>query len=124
MMFTFPGDCFPDASGVLMTLFEMLPQEAGTWVQSTLQMLPPGSIKPGESERLMKGISDKIQIGEMRRIRVLLQGSAHLPQLVGYHISSHQLITRADFTNSYRRRNVAPREGLGRLEATRFRFSG
>ncbi len=29
-----------------------------------------------------------------------------------------------DFTNSYRRRNVAPREGLGRLEATRFRFSG
>ncbi|KAJ9252501.1 hypothetical protein DTO195F2_7418 [Paecilomyces variotii] len=102
MMFTFPGDCFPDASGVLMTLFEMMPAEAGTWVQSTLQMLPPGSIKPGESEKLIKGISDKIQTGEMRRIRVLLQ----------------------DFTNSYRRRNVAPREGLGRLEATRFRFSG
>lgn len=75
MMFTFPGDCFPDASGVLMTLFEMMPAEAGTWVQSTLQMLPPGSIKPGESEKLIKGISDKIQTGEMRRIRVLLQGS-------------------------------------------------
>ena len=30
----------------------------------------------------------------------------------------------ADFTTSYRRRNVAPREGLGRLEATKFRFNG
>lgn len=78
MMFTFPGDCFPDASGVLMTLFEMMPHEAGAWVQTTLQMLPPGSIKPGESEKLMKGISDKIQTGETRKIRVLLQGSSHL----------------------------------------------
>ncbi|KAL1969842.1 hypothetical protein VTN77DRAFT_7351 [Rasamsonia byssochlamydoides] len=102
MMFSFPGDCFPDASGVLMTLFELMPQEAGTWVQSTIQMLPAGTMKPGEAERLMSNISDKIRSGETRKIRVLLQ----------------------DFTNSYRRRNVAPREGLGRLEATRFRFSG
>ena len=50
----------------------------------------------------MKAIADKIQQNEPRKVRVLLQ----------------------DFTNSYRRRNVAPREGLGRLEATRFRFSG
>lgn len=28
-----------------------------------------------------------------------------------------------DFTTSYRRRNVAPREGLGRLDPVRFRFS-
>ncbi|KAL1999408.1 hypothetical protein VTN02DRAFT_4538 [Thermoascus thermophilus] len=102
MMFTFPGDCFPDASGVLMTLFELIPQEAAGWVQSTLQLLPAGSLKPGEAERLMKGISDKVQSGETRKIRALLQ----------------------DFTNSYRRRNVAPRDGLGRLEATRFRFTG
>ncbi|OXV07638.1 hypothetical protein Egran_04593 [Elaphomyces granulatus] len=102
MMFSFPGDCFPDASGVLMSLFELIPQEAGTWLQSTIQMLPAGSMKPGEAERLMKGISDKVQSSETRKIRVLLQ----------------------DFTNSYRRRNVAPREGLGRLEAARFRFIG
>ena len=44
----------------------------------------------------------RIESGEVRRIRMLLQ----------------------DFTNSYRRRNVAPREGLGRLEATKFRFAG
>ncbi|KAJ5927896.1 hypothetical protein N7466_006852 [Penicillium verhagenii] len=102
MMFSFPGDCFPDASGVLMTLFEVLPHETGAWLQATLQMLPPGSMKPAEAERLLKGIGEKVQSGETRKIRVLLQ----------------------DFTNSYRRRNVAPRDGLGRLEATRFRFSG
>ncbi|KAL3471848.1 armadillo-type protein [Aspergillus californicus] len=102
MMFTFPGECFPDASSLLMSLFELMPPDAGAWVQSTLQMLPAGTMKAGEAERLLKGISDKIQTGEMRKIRALFQ----------------------DFTNSYRRRNVAPREGLGRLEATRFRFSG
>jgi transportin-3 len=29
-----------------------------------------------------------------------------------------------DFTSSYRRRNVAPREGLGSLEPTKFVYSG
>ncbi|GLB09521.1 nuclear import receptor [Aspergillus tubingensis] len=102
MMFSFPGECFPDASSVMMMLFELMPEQAGTWLQATLQMLPAGTMKPGEAERLLKGIFDKVHSGEVRKIRVLLQ----------------------DFTNSYRRRNVAPREGLGRLEATRFRFSG
>jgi transportin-3 len=74
MMFSFPGDCFPDASGVLMSLFELIPQEAGAWLQSTIQMLPAGSMKPGEAERLMKSISDKVQSGETRKIRVVLQG--------------------------------------------------
>ncbi|CAI7599596.1 unnamed protein product [Penicillium pancosmium] len=86
----------------MMTMFQLLPQETGAWLQSTLQMLPAGSMKGGEAERLLKSIADKVQSGETRKIRVLLQ----------------------DFTNSYRRRNVAPRDGLGRLEATRFRFSG
>lgn len=102
MMFSFPEDCFPDASGILMTLFELMPQQTGSWVQSTIERLPGGTMKPGEAERLLTSISEKIQLSESRKIRVLLQ----------------------DFTNSYRRRNVAPRDGLGRLEATRFRFSG
>ncbi|EEA21116.1 Nuclear import receptor [Talaromyces marneffei ATCC 18224] len=102
MMFNFPEDCFPDASGILMTQFELMPQQTGLWVQSTIERLPAGTMKPGEAERLLTSISEKIQQAESRKIRVLLQ----------------------DFTNSYRRRNVAPRDGLGRLEATRFRFSG
>ncbi|KIW34077.1 uncharacterized protein PV07_00877 [Cladophialophora immunda] len=102
MMFSFPEDCFPDASGILLSLFNLVPQAAAQWVQGTLQALPAGTLKPAEANKLMKGISDKLQQNEARKVRVLLQ----------------------DFTNSYRRRNVAPREGLGRLEAARFKFSG
>ena len=102
MMYTFPADCFPDASGVLLALFQMLPREVSEWTAKTVQMLPEGSIAPQEQERLLRNIQQRIESGETRRIRSLLQ----------------------DFTNSYRRRNVAPREGLGRLEATKFRFAG
>lgn len=74
MMFTFPEDCFPDASGVMMAMFQLMPQECGRWLQTTLQMVPAGTMKPAEAERLLKGVSDKVQSGEMRKIRVLLQG--------------------------------------------------
>lgn len=102
MMYSFPEDCFPDASAVLMAMFGILPRETAIWTRQTLEMLPAGSLKQGEADRLMNGISERVQKEDLRKTRVLLQ----------------------DFTNSYRRRNVAPREGLGRLEATRFRFSG
>ena len=69
-----------------MTLFEVMPQEAGGWLQSTLQMLPAGTMKPGEAERLLKGVADKVQSGETRKIRVLLQGL--LPQHISFSPSS------------------------------------
>lgn len=78
MMFTFPSDCFPDASGILMTMFKLFPLQTGTWLQSTLQMLPAGSVKPAEAERLLKNISDKVQSEETHKIRVLLQGPSPL----------------------------------------------
>ncbi|KAK7539712.1 armadillo-type protein [Phyllosticta citribraziliensis] len=102
MMYTFPRDCVPDASGVLLEMFALMPVEVAGWVKTTIGMLPAGSISSQEAERLMNNIQQRIQSNETRRIRTLLQ----------------------DFTTSYRRRNVAPREGLGRLEATRFRFTG
>ncbi|KAL9125396.1 MAG: hypothetical protein Q9217_005397 [Psora testacea] len=102
MMFSFPRDCFPDASGVLLALFEIMPEQTAIWVKGTILMLPAGTVKQGETERLMQAIGQKLQQHELRKVRVLLQ----------------------DFANGYRRRNVAPREGLGRLEATRFRFNG
>lgn len=74
MMFTFPVDCVPDASGILMTMFDLIPQETGVWLQTTLQMVPAGSLKPGEAERLLKGISDKVASGEVGKIRALLRG--------------------------------------------------
>lgn len=102
MMYTFPADCFPDASGVVLAMFQLMPATVAQWTANTITMLPAGSISPQEQERLLRNIGQRIESGEVRKIRVLLQ----------------------DFTNSYRRRNVAPREGLGRLEATRFRFVG
>ncbi|KAG8531654.1 uncharacterized protein KY384_003285 [Bacidia gigantensis] len=56
MMFSFPRDCFPDASGVLLSLFEIMPEQTALWVKSTLDMLPPGTMKQGESDRLMQNI--------------------------------------------------------------------
>ncbi|KAF2155040.1 ARM repeat-containing protein [Myriangium duriaei CBS 260.36] len=102
MMYTFPPDCIPDASGVVLALFQLVPSIMAGWVANTVTMLPAGSITPQEQERLLRNIEQRIQSNEVRKIRMLLQ----------------------DFTSSYRRRNVAPREGLGRLEATRFKFSG
>ncbi|KAF7561706.1 hypothetical protein G7046_g2434 [Stylonectria norvegica] len=105
MMITFPRDCFADASGVLLSMFELLPAQTTEWVSHTIQLLPEGTVSPDEANRLITKIKDKLQSGDpsgMRNVRALLQ----------------------DFTNTYRRRNVAPRDGLGQLEATRFQFSG
>lgn len=74
MMFYFPRDCCPDASGVLLVLLEIMPQEVVVWVKGTLGLLPAGSMKAGEGERLMSSIGQKVQAGEMRKVRVLLQG--------------------------------------------------
>ena len=102
MMYSFPRDVFPDASGALLAMFQLLPTETAGWVKQTVELLPEGTVSRQEKERLEANIGQRVQTGEVRKVRTLLQ----------------------DFTNQYRRRNVAPREGLGRLEATRFRFNG
>jgi transportin-3 len=104
MMITFPRDCFADGSGVLLGLLELMPAETATWIGKTVSMLPEGTVTEAEAKRLMAGIETRLREGPngLRSVRSLLQ----------------------DFTNSYRRRYVAPRDGLGRLEATRFRFDG
>ena len=73
-MFHFPRDCFADASGVLLTLFEVMPQETAIWVKGTIGMLPAGSVKAGEADRLMNGIGQHIHTGDLRKVRVILQG--------------------------------------------------
>jgi transportin-3 len=105
MMITFPRDCFADGSGVLLGMFELLPAETAQWVDRTVRMLPQGTITPAEADRLLVKVKEKMQgpdPSNVRQIRVLLQ----------------------DFTNTYRRRYVAPRDGLGELEAARFHFEG
>lgn len=105
MMITFPRDCFGDGSGVLLGMFEILPAETSTWVDRTIRMLPAGTITDAEANKLMAKINEKLQGGDrsnLRHVRTLLQ----------------------DFTNTYRRRYIAPRDGLGMLTAARFHFEG
>ncbi|KAK4130186.1 ARM repeat-containing protein [Trichocladium antarcticum] len=105
MMITFPRDCFADGSGVLLGMFELLPQETAQWVDRTVRLLPAGTMTPAEADRLLAKIKEKLHGSDsanLRQIRVILQ----------------------DFTNTYRRRYVAPRDGLGQLEAARFHFAG
>ena len=56
MMYSFPSDCFPDASGVLLATYQLLPNETAKWIERTVQMLPTGSITAQESERLLNNI--------------------------------------------------------------------
>ena len=74
MMFHFPQDCFADASGVLLALFEIMPQETALWVRNTISLLPSGTVKSGEAERLMNGVGQNLQNRELRKVRMLLQG--------------------------------------------------
>lgn len=101
MMENFPRDCIPDASGVVLDMFRLMPQETGHWVEGTIALLPSGTISREEQERLIRNIDQRIQSAEIPRIRALLQ----------------------DFTNQYRRRNVNRREGLS-TSLPRFRYTG
>lgn len=103
MLNTFPRDCFADGSGVLLAMFEQLPTETAEWVERAIASLPAGSVSPAESSRLMQKIKERLEAGEqVRQVRALLQ----------------------DFTNTYRRRNVQQRDGLGQLDASVFHFEG
>lgn len=56
MMYTFPGDCIPDASGIILEELQLLPTETATWIANTVALLPPGSISPQEQERVLRNI--------------------------------------------------------------------
>lgn len=106
MMITFPPDCVFDGSALVMSMFEIFPTQTTAWVEQTIRMLPAGTVAPVEANRLLTKIREGLQSGDSKtmqsRIRAPLQ----------------------DFTSTYRRRYVAPRDGLGQLEAARFHFSG
>lgn len=74
MLFSFPRDCQQDASGVMLALFEMMPQQTVVWLKSTIGMLPPGTIQAGEGDKLVNSVGQKIQANDLRKVRVLLQG--------------------------------------------------
>lgn len=60
MMYTFPADCIPDASGMLLAMFQLTPQITATWVAGTINMLPAGSITQQEQERMLRNIDQYV----------------------------------------------------------------
>jgi transportin-3 len=53
MMYSFPEDCIPDASGVLLDMLKVLPRETAMWIGQTLVQLPESTIRPREREKLI-----------------------------------------------------------------------
>ena len=120
LLYSFSEECFLDASGVLVDMFRLMPRETAEWVKATIAALPVGSISSQERERLIVNINQSV-----KGLAVCMQPCA---DIVARRIEANQIpkirAMLQDFTTSFRRRNVSPREGLGRLEATRFRFPG
>jgi transportin-3 len=112
MMFSFPGGCLQDASGAVLGLYQLAPQATTTWLAQTIDLLPAGTVKGGEKDKLLRTIGE---VGRSQQGSLSSQSGAELRRV-------RALV--ADFTAGYRRRNVMPREGLGRLEPSRFRYTG
>lgn len=54
LMYSFPRDCVPDSSGVLLALVELCPDPWLQWMKHTLEILPAGSISPAEAQKFLK----------------------------------------------------------------------
>lgn len=54
LMYSFPRDCVPDSSGVLLALVELCPDPWLQWMKRTLEILPAGSISPAEAQKFLK----------------------------------------------------------------------
>ena len=107
ILFTFPRDCYHDGTGLLQEVIDLLPQQTTQWIEETISLLPAGSLPEKEKDRFLTRLQQAVAAsgdrGDLRgKARPVLQ----------------------DFASSFRRRNVNPREGLGRLEASRFHFTG
>ncbi|KAF3938959.1 Transportin-3 [Dactylella cylindrospora] len=87
LMYSFPRDCIPDSSGVLMTQVELLPEETIGWVAKTVAQLPPGSVSDQERQKFLNNFQQSVISRDWKKVRYQLQ----------------------DFTNWYRRKNVTPR---------------
>lgn len=94
MMFHFPKDCLPDASGVLHALFEIMPHEVALWIKGTLAILPPGTVRLAEGDRLMSHIEQNIQSGDTRKNRALVHGKFGVIVFVNLVLCSEVLTFR------------------------------
>ena len=58
LMYSFPRDCVPDASGVILALVQLVPERFAGWIKNTLEVLPTGSVSLPEAQKVLKSIEE------------------------------------------------------------------
>ena len=58
LMYSFPRDCVPDASGVILALVQLVPERFAGWIKNTLELLPPGSVSLLEAQKVLRNIEE------------------------------------------------------------------
>lgn len=101
LIFSFPRDAVPDASGLYLTLTKLVSVEQSLqWLSFTIDMLPSGTVGEEEKNKLLNRVSTAIGSGDFKRVRTLLR----------------------DFTSLYSRRHVTPRSQLTAIEGVQSNF--
>ncbi|ODQ68212.1 ARM repeat-containing protein [Nadsonia fulvescens var. elongata DSM 6958] len=102
LIYTFPRDCVTDASGLLLTLIQLVPNDqALNWISSTLSLLPEGTVGEEEKTKLLTSVSAALTSGDFKRIRSLVK----------------------DFTSWYSRRNVNRRSRMNGISGLSGNFN-
>lgn len=86
-IYNFPRDCVGDASGAMLSLLEFQPAAALSWIETSFDRLPQGSVGPAEKTKFLDGMRQSCAGGDYKRARSQMQ----------------------DFTTLYRRRMLAKR---------------
>lgn len=95
LAYSFPRDCVPDASGVLLSLIEIHPEDAIKNIGLVLDLFPAETISSQERSRLLNDLTNAAIQSDWKKIRRLLQ----------------------DWVAFYRRRVVTPRNKIFRLKS-------
>ncbi|CCJ28892.1 unnamed protein product, partial [Pneumocystis jirovecii] len=94
LVYSFPRDCVPDASGVLLSLIETYSEDSIKNIGVTLDLFPSETISSQERTRLLTDLTNAAMQTDWKKIRRLLQ----------------------DWVAFYRRRVVTPRNKTFRLK--------
>lgn len=89
LIYNFPKDVSGDATGLMLELFQLVePVEALSWLATTLDALPKGTVSDIEKQKLLGRVGTALNSGDFKRIKMII----------------------SDFTVWYARRNLSRRE--------------
>lgn len=104
LMYSFPRDCVPDASGVILALVQLVPDRFAGWIKNTLELLPAGSVSPQEAQKVLKSIEESVYAFlDILSPKILTKNVFSAIALQDWKKIRYTL---QDFTTFYRRKNV------------------